>query len=301
MANGNVLGVNSHKLAKGLGWFSIGLGLAEIFAPRQLARFLGVKSSPGLFRFLGAREIASGVGILLQSRPNKWVVSRVGGDVMDLGLLGAAFTRTRKPGGVAVATAAVAGVTILDTLCSRRLKESSAVKESGIHVRKSVTINRSSEELYRFWRDLQNLPLFMSHLESVQIMGDLRSHWIARGPVGLAVEWDADIIHDEPNVLIAWRSVKGSQLENAGTVRFEPAPGTRGTIVKVELQYSPPSGALGDKFAKLLGASPEQQVDLDLRQFKQLMETGEITTTVGQPAGRGKSTSEKFDYVKEEK
>jgi uncharacterized membrane protein len=305
MGNASV-GMSSNKygpLAQGLGWFSIGLGLTQILAPGVIANILGVKKRSILFRLLGVREVLSGIGIL--SKPNsnkKWLASRVAGDVMDLTLLGSALKSTRNPGGALAATAAVVGVTALDVVCTRNTpSKDSDIKETGIHVRKSVTINRPATDLYAFWRDLPNLPLFMNHLESIHVMDEKKSHWVVSAPAGMVVEWDAEIIHDEPNVLIAWRSLEGSKVEHAGTVRFEPALANRGTIVKVEFQYRPPAGVLGSKVAKLFGESPEQQVDIDLRQFKQLMETGEVTTTVGQPAGRVSSTSKKFDYVTESK
>jgi uncharacterized membrane protein len=155
----------------------------------------------------------------------------------------------------------------------------------GILVEKTVAINRSAEELYRFWHDLENLPSVMSHLERVQVTGDSRSHWVAKAPAGTTVEWDAETIRDHENHLIAWRSLDGSTVENSGSVRFQPATGGRGTEVKVIFEYKPPAGALGATIAKLLGEEPSLQVEADLRRFKQLMETGEIPTTEGQPRG----------------
>ncbi len=155
-----------------------------------------------------------------------------------------------------------------------------------LHVEKSVTINRSAEELYRFWRDLANLPRFMKHLDSVSVSGDRRSHWVAKGPAGTHVEWDAEITEDRPNELIAWRALEGADLANAGTVRFEPASSGRGTIVRVRFEYSLPAGVLGAAVATLFGAEPHQQVEGDLRRFKNIMEANEIPTTTGQPAGK---------------
>jgi uncharacterized membrane protein len=154
-----------------------------------------------------------------------------------------------------------------------------------LHVEKSVTINRPAEDLYRFWRDFTNLPRFMKHLESVS-PGDRRSHWVAHGPAGTKVEWDAELSEDQPNQLIAWRSLDGADVPNAGTVRFEPAAGGRGTVVRVVFDYAPPAGALGAAVAKLFGEEPSQQVEGDLRRFKNIMEAGEIPTTTGQPEGK---------------
>jgi len=298
-----IKGLNKEKIALGLGWFSIGLGLAEIAAPRGLAKLIGVRGDhSGLLRTLGMREIASGIGILAGRRPagllQGWMWSRVGGDAMDLALLGAALKSGRSSQGrVVAATAAVAGVTALDLICSLKLgrRDGATTRRGAIRVTQAVTINRSPEELYRFWRDFQNLSRFMKHLKSVQVTGDRRSHWVAKAPAGRTVEWDAEITEDRPNELIAWRSLEGSDVENMGSVRFERAPGGRGAVVKVHMRYNPPAGVIGAGVAKLLGEAPEWQIKDDLRRFKQVMETGEIITTEGQPAGRASSTSWRYD------
>jgi uncharacterized membrane protein len=163
----------------------------------------------------------------------------------------------------------------------------------GTKVEKSVTINRPPEELYSFWRNFENLPQFMKHLESVTVTGDGRSHWVAKGPAGSSVEWDAEVYNEKENELIAWRSLEGSQVDNAGSVHFEPAAGGRGTVVRVVLKYDPPAGKLGALVARLFGESPEQQVEEDLRRFKQLMEAGETLTTAGQPSGRAATAGRK--------
>jgi uncharacterized membrane protein len=228
------------------------------------------------------REIASGIGILSQRRPTEGVWSRVGGDAIDLACLGAAFL---SPGvrqdRVAAATAAVLGVTLVDVLCAQQLSR------QAVRVRRSIMINRTPDELYQFWHDFQNLPRFMYHLESVRMTGQGRSHWVAKAPAGATVEWDAVITADHPNSLIAWRSLEGADVEHTGSVRFEPAPGGRGTVVTVELVYHPPGGAIGRSFAKLFGEAPEQQVQDDLRRFKQVMETGEVIRSDGSLQGMG--------------
>jgi uncharacterized membrane protein len=155
----------------------------------------------------------------------------------------------------------------------------------GVRVERSTTINRSPEELYRFWRQLENLPRIFSHLESVQVTSGNRSHWTGRG-TGAPVEWDAEIINDIPNELIGWRSLEGSDIQHAGSVHFEKAPGGRGTVLKVILRYDPPGGRVAAGIAKLLGEEPAAAVSDDLRRLKQSMETGEIPTIDGQPAGR---------------
>jgi uncharacterized membrane protein len=245
---------------------------------------------------MGLREIASGVGVLTQRQPSGALWSRVGGDALDLALLGAAAISPRSNRGrIALATAAVAGVTFVDYLCAQQLSREGS-RDGGLPVKATVTISRSPEELYRFWRDFENLPKFMAHLEEVRVTGD-RSHWVARGPAGTTVEWDAELTEDRPNEVIAWRSVEGSEVEHAGSIRFAPAPADRGTIVFVEMRYRPPGGVAGAAVAALFGEEPNQSMQRDLRRFKQVMETGEIVTTEGQPAGRSSSLSWKFDQA----
>ncbi|HET6674363.1 MAG TPA: SRPBCC family protein [Nitrospiraceae bacterium] len=150
---------------------------------------------------------------------------------------------------------------------------------------RSITINRPVGELFAFWRDFRNLPTVMSHLETVEVVSEKRSHWKAKAPAGAFVEWDAEIVNEKKDALIAWQSCEGSSIANWGAVRFNPAPGNRGTEVTVELEYEPIGGATGVALAKLFGEEPSQQIEEDLRRFKQVMETGEFPTTAGQPRG----------------
>ena len=154
----------------------------------------------------------------------------------------------------------------------------------GIHVEESVTINKPIAEVYRFWRNFENLPQFMTHLESVAAREEGISHWVAKGPAGVNVEWDARIINEVDNSVIGWQSLEGSTISTAGSVNFDVTE--HGTRVRVHLQYNPPAGRLGAAVARLFGEEPNQTVREDLRRFKQLMETGEIPTTNGQPSGR---------------
>lgn len=282
----------SEGLARGLGWFSIGLGLAQVVAPQAVARLVGVKNHSVLFRALGLREIASGVGILSQVKPRGWMWARVGGDVMDLALIGTALTsKDASRGRLGTAAAVVAGVTAVDALCGQRLSR----EQGALHVRKSITINKSPEELYRFWRNFENLPRFMGHLESVHVLDEKRSHWVVKAPAGTSVAWDAEIVEDRPDHLIRWRSLEGADVDNAGWVTFQRATGNRGTVVTVDLEYKPPGGVFGATVAKMLGQAPEKQVPVDLMRLRQVIETGVIQSTEGQSAGRAKSTSRKFD------
>ena len=148
--------------------------------------------------------------------------------------------------------------------------------ELGIRVDNEVSINKPVSELYSFWRDLSNLPKFMDHLQSVQEVSDRVSHWTAKGPAGINVAWDAEIVNDIPDKVIGWRSLEGSDVDNGGSVRFE-SNGT-GTVVKVSLQYNPPAGQLGEWVARMFGENPKKTITEDLQRFKELMETGNVMT-----------------------
>ncbi|MEV4463576.1 SRPBCC family protein [Micromonospora echinofusca] len=277
-------------LPRALGVVSLALGAGGLLAPRAVARLTGVDDSPmarTVIPAVGARELAHAAGLLAGRRPAGWTWTRVAGDAMDLTLLGRAWAdrcgeRRRR---VALTTAAIAGIAAVDLFAAVRAGRAQAARRRVIDMEVAVTVNRSPAEAYRFWRDLENLPRFMTHLESVRAEDLRRSHWTARGPAGRPVEWDAEIVDDQPNRSIAWRSLPGTRVPNAGRVRFVPAPGDRGTEVRVRLRYAPPAGALGRAVAKLFGEEPEQQVRDDLRRFKQVVETGEVVRSEGSPDG----------------
>ena len=171
------------------------------------------------------------------------------------------------------------GVTSEDaTFASNPLSRAISFKES-------ITIMKSPSELYGFWRDFRNLPRVMSYLERVDLIDGTRSHWVAKGPGGVSVEWDAEIVQDEPGEMISWRSVEGSDFCNRGSVRFETATAGRGTVISVQVTYRPPAGLIGAAVARLMGRSPAQAIKEDLRHLKQQMETGETPTIEGQPRG----------------
>ena len=157
--------------------------------------------------------------------------------------------------------------------------------QRGIHVEQAMTIERTPWDLYSFWRNFENLSRFLHHVESVKVLDEKKSHWTVRAPAGSTVEWDAEIINDEPNSLIAWRSLANANVDNAGSVRFVPGPEGRGTEVRVVIDYIPPGGVVGKWVATLFGKNPSHQIREDLRRFKRLMETGEIPTVEGQPQG----------------
>jgi uncharacterized membrane protein len=288
-------------VAQGLGWLSIGLGLTEIVADRWLARLLGMNRHPVTMRLLGLREVASGIGILAGRRPQRWLWSRTAGDALDLALLATAVTAPRvRRGGIAVAMLAVAGIAALDWRMSRkmsRMRDPQRAVRGGVRGRQSIIVDAPAEELYQFWRRLENLPRFMKNLQSVETTGDKTSRWTALGPGGATTTWDAEIVNDQPGSLIAWRSIAGAAVSNRGRVQFERAPGGRGTVVRVEMEYAPPAGRVGAALAGLLGSEPEQLVREDLRRFKRIIETGELLTTEGQPSARASSTSARYDQA----
>ena len=219
-------------------------------------------------------SVAAGTGLALygisRRRRSGWMLTALGGMLIERGATG--HCRTYELLGVNTAG------TGEDT---RRALGGHA----GAHVEESITINRPIEELYRFWRNLENLPQFMHHLESVERVTDSLSRWRARGPGGKLVEWNAEIINEVPNKVIGWRSIEGSDVVSAGSVNFEEAGPGRGTHVRVRMQYSPPGGRVGAAVARLMGRDAASDIREDLRRFKQLVETGEVSTTKDQPRG----------------
>lgn len=283
---------DSHeRLAQTLGWFSLGLGLAELFAPRAVARMVGLQNDHRfLLRASGLREITMGFGILSQRRPAGWMWSRVAGDTIDLALLGTALVSSqgsRKR--TAAAILAVAGIAAVDCFASRQLSRMVGwtSDDGAILVKKSILIDSSPEALYLFWRDFQNLSRFTEHVESVAIYDRHQSHWTVKGPAGYRVEWNAEITQDEPNRKIAWRTTSQADIRHTGSVEFTPSPGGRGTIVRVEMAYDVPAGILGASVAKLFGTEPGQQIQSDLRRLKQILEVGEVLRSDGSLHGKG--------------
>jgi uncharacterized membrane protein len=167
-----------------------------------------------------------------------------------------------------------------------------------VRVERVITVNKPVHTVYQYWRDFQNLPRFMRHLKSIEQLDDNRWRWRAKGPAGLTVSWEAEIVQDRQDEWIAWRSVEGSDVQNSGSVGFSPAPGARGTEVRVTLEYAPPAGAFGRTLAKLFGEEPEQQIQEDLHRFKQLLETGEIAVSDGPSLWRAAQPHKNPDKLK---
>lgn len=285
------------RMARGMGLLSLGIGVPALAAPEVLAPIMGLRNdttSRTMLTIVGLRETILGIGLLAWPRFAGWMWGRVAGDAMDLAILGSSLaTSTRRQRSqLATITAVVVGVTVLDTLTAIRLSRrgSRAKHEPGeyeLEAKRAITINRPREEIYQAWRDFRNLPRFMENLVSIELLGDNQSHWVAKAPAGATVEWDATMTEDQPNTEIAWHSLPGSSVENAGMVRFVPAPNGKGTEIHVQIRYNPPAGKLGAAVAKIFGKDPGQQMASDLRRFKQIMETGEIARSDASVRGGG--------------
>jgi len=153
--------------------------------------------------------------------------------------------------------------------------------QQGVRVEECVTVNRPASDLYQFWRHFENLPRFMAYLEEVRTTGPGQSHWVAKGPMDVAVEWDAEIIVNRPNEAISWRSLDGSEVDTSGSVHFKPRGDSR-TEIRVNLKYDPPAGKAGAVIAKIFCRDAGTEIRESLQQFKQLMEEGAVATTAGQ-------------------
>ena len=161
--------------------------------------------------------------------------------------------------------------------------------QHGVRVEEAVTVEGSPEDLYKFWRNYANMTKFQEQIESVTQIGDdpKKSRWVMKVPLGQTLTWDAELIEDVPGQVIAWRSLEGSDVDTAGSVRFVATPGGRGTVVRINEKFDPPGGKLGVAIASMMGLGPEKLTRENLRRFKMLMEAGEIATTQGQSTGKG--------------
>ena len=284
--NGSATDTEMDPLARALGWFSLGLGLAQIAAPSKMAQLIGVDDDDAtitMMRVVGAREIASGIGILTQPKPTPWLWARVGGDAMDLALLRTAMASPRADQHrVATATAAVLGIAAVDALCSTRLTAEAdappetAHESSAVHATSAVTVNAPIDTVFGYWEDFQNLPRFMGDFASVQGLGNRQSRWRLTAPAGITLDWDVEITETVRNEKIAWTTSEGSQLNASGVVQFRAAPANRGTEVLFDAQFNPPGGELGKKIAGFFADALGTKIGNDLRRFKQLVELGEI-------------------------
>ncbi|WP_233157927.1 SRPBCC family protein [Actinokineospora bangkokensis] len=270
-------------------------------APDRVRRISGVDDSARsrvVVPLVGARELVHAAGLLTSGRKGFWAWTRVAGDAMDLTALGVALShrtgaRRRRLVGI---TGAIAGITLVDVLTAVRAGRAKdtdpapgargAREGEPMDLTATTTIRKPATEVYAFWRDLENLPTFMAHLEEVRTTGDRTSHWSASAPFGKSVEWDAEITGETADERIEWRSTGDAAVPNQGAVRFVPAPDGVSTEVHVALAYEIPGGAVGKAVAKYFGEEPHQQLDDDLRRLKQVLETGEVARSDGAPWGK---------------
>lgn len=220
----------------------------------------------------------------------RWISVLAGIGLITLGLNSRRFRGLVLPAGGALLLRGVTGRCPVSQAIGRNSAEqepefdspvASVHRGEGIRVDKTVTVYRPAGELYRYWRNFENLPRIMRHVDAVTVLDEYRSHWVVDGPAGIHFEWDAEIHNEKENELIAWRSLDGD-VNHAGSVQFRPTPTGRGTEVRVELRYEPPAGPLGAAIARLFGDEPSQQVGEDLHRFKQVMETGEAPAPADQ-------------------
>lgn len=276
------------RLGPALGWASLALGIPPLARPSAFTTALGIGAAQRhrvAASAVGARELAAAAGLLIGPR-RPWLWARVVGDAMDLGLLAVALVRHdgRRLGRTVAATVAVAGIAAVDVYAATRSASSS--KEPAVDLTAATTVLAPPEEVYAFWRELENLPTFMAHVDRIETTGERTSRWTASAPFGRTVEWEAQIVEERPGELLAWRSLDGADVPNEGSVRFARAPGDRGTEVHVSIRYDLPAGPVGKAVARYFGEDPHQQVDDDLRRFKQVLETGEVVRSDGAPGGK---------------
>jgi uncharacterized membrane protein len=249
---------------------------AKSAIPRKSTIGKTMESMPKIDRNVGDLErlFSTGLGGFFAVR------GIAGRGINPLALCASAFLLYRGLSGNCPLTQAIA-----NRRSGRRRAASIIPARQGIRVEDAVTIRRPANVLYDAWRDLSRLPRFMNHLVEVREDAPTRSHWVARGPLGLKIEWDAEIFNDTRDQVIAWRSLPRSDIDTAGSVHFRTLPQGVGTEVRVNLKYDAPAGKLGTAIGSLLGHDPRRQIHEDLQRFKRLMEGGEIAKKTFQSIG----------------
>jgi uncharacterized membrane protein len=274
----------SGRAALSPGWLSVGVGLTELVAPRQAAGLLGLPPTSRMvktLRLLSLREISNGLAILQRPSDPAALWARVAGDGLGITLLsqqlGAPATSRAR---VLLSLALLGGVAFADLRSAMAMARLDGVRGweagKGFDMKAAITINRSVQDVYRFWRQFETFPGFMRNFEEVERLDDCRSRWTFAGPAGVHLDWEAEIVADEPDRLIGWRSTPGSVVDHLGAVRFAHARGGRGTEARVELTYRPPVGEMGRSAAWLFGSDPHGEVRKDLRRVKHLLEIGDM-------------------------
>jgi uncharacterized membrane protein len=278
------------RLARSLGWASIGLGIPQLLRPDAVTRVTGVGAGTrqrAVTTAVGARELLHAAALLGSRTPSRWVWTRVAGDAVDLTALVRSLRRHDGRGlartvGATTAVAAITAVDVYTAVLGSRRRE----RKPGMELSGHTTVRKDPRAVYEYWRRLENLPAFMAHVDDVTTDGGGRSHWTVSAPFGRSVEWDAEIVEDVPGERLSWRSVTAADISNEGTVIFTAAPGDQGTEISVVIRYDVPGGRLGEALARFAGEDPRQQVDDDLRRVKQVLETGEIVRSDGAPWGK---------------
>ena len=279
------------RAARGLGWTSLALGLPALLAPEKTARAIGLSGDGddrNALATVGVQELLVGAGLLTGKATGTLLWSRVAGDVLHLSMLRNADARRGADERKHAATLAVAAIGVVDLLAALRHARTGSASAAPTELTAAVTVNKAPDEVYDFWRGLERLPQFMHHLESVEWLDDRTTRWKAAAPVG-KVSWDAELVDDVRGERISWRSLPKATVPNEGSVDLRPAPGGKGTEVRVRLRYDVPGGRAGRAVARMLGEEPHQQVEDDLRRFKQVMETGQIVRSDGSPEGHSAS------------
>ena len=298
---GREIDLDAERVALGLGWFSIGLGLIEVLAPRRLGRRFGMGYAAPLLRLYGLREIVAGAGLLASRDKSPWLWARVAGDTLDLATLALGLAG-RRQGSALMGIAAVAGVTMLDLRAAREMEArelrslAGAGRNAGgrgwrlgrTEIERAITIGKPSEELLHVWMRDDVLPRIMAHLAEVRQLGDNRAEWTVRIPGGAALRWRMHIAEADPERGLRFEAEPGGMpLITGGRVSFEKAPAGRGTVMRLHVDFAPPGGAAGRRLAALMGDMlPGALIDKSLHFFKAIAETGEIPTTARQPSGR---------------
>jgi uncharacterized membrane protein len=294
--------VGRDRLVRALGCTSAVAGARLVLAPKAAVEVLGVGDAPGhrtAAQLVGVRNLGAAAGLLVQSGP-AWLWARVGGDMMDMALLGFGASRSglvhknadrRRATRAAVVAIAIAGITGIDLFAAITRSRPTTT----LRLTSSVTVAVPAVQAYELWRLLEGLPTFLAHVDEVRATGPETSHWRASAPFGAAVEWDAKIVDDVPGELLAWQSLAGGAVSNAGDVRFLRAPGGRGTEIHVTLHYRISGARAAAALARYFGEHPAQLLDDELRRFKQVAETGEVVRSEGAPGGkRGSGARRQF-------
>lgn len=278
-------GATIDAFARNLGWFSLGLGLAQVLAPRKVAGLIGIHDdgkSDAVMRLVGLRELGAALAVLTPANPSPGLWARVAGDAIDLTLLGRALGSSRSDRNrVLFAIASVLGISVVDLMASLRVAQEpsntfEARQARPVRATAAITINAPATEVYRWWEGFQQAPRFIQNAASIEITGARTSRWTVSAPAGVTAAWDVEVTESSSNEQISWRTGEGSPLTGTGKVRFRPAPRNQGTEVIFEAELQLPGGELGKTIGGILAQAFGTQLGNDLRRLKQFIELGEV-------------------------